>query len=271
MRTKKITVILIMIFLMLLQLSVLGQNRNPDKIEDWMGKTILYFSPHPDDEIYSSGTLAKLTKNGNTVYIVMLTSGNGGSLDIEMTGERLAKIRKKEDEEANKVIGIPKENIIWLGYDDGMLEYVPEKELCEVVCRLIRKYRPDAIFSWDPDRLWWKVHKDHHIAAKVTIDGARSAPYHLYFPNHKIYEGLMPFRVKEYFFYGSREPNFKVDVTDVAELKYQVLCKHISQMGKGNIKYTGPEMAPEDKERYRKRVMKKDSDGRIYESFRRTR
>ena len=53
----------------------------------------------------------------------MYTNGNKGSHDLEMTSERLAKIRKKEEEEACAVIGIKPENIIWMGYDDGELEY----------------------------------------------------------------------------------------------------------------------------------------------------
>ena len=42
------------------------------------------------------------------------------------------------------------DTFIWLGYDDGMLEYVPALELTEKVCRLIRMYRPDALFTMDP-------------------------------------------------------------------------------------------------------------------------
>jgi len=249
-----------------------GQIRepNPEDINDWRGKTVMFIGAHPDDEVSSSGTLAKLIRNGNTVYMVIYTSGNKGSRDLEMTSERLAWIRKKEDIEANKIIGIPEENIFFLGYDDGMLEYVPEEELCEKVCRFIRKYRPDAVFSFDPGATWMQWHKtDHRMSAFISIDGARAAAYHLYFPHHLIYENLQPYTVIDFFFYGSREPNYKVDITDVAELKFQAACKHTSQFGKGNFKYTGPEMDPEDKENQRKRRLAKDPDGKIYERFRR--
>jgi LmbE family N-acetylglucosaminyl deacetylase len=74
--------------------------------------------------------------------------------------------------------------------------------------------------------------------------------------------------VRDWFFWSSPEPNYKVDVTDVAELKWQAACQHTSQFGKGNLKYTGPEMAPEDKERMKNRV-RKDADGKVYERFRR--
>ena len=44
---------------------------NPGNIKDWRGKTVIYFAAHPDDEIASSGTLSVLTKNGNTVYVIV--------------------------------------------------------------------------------------------------------------------------------------------------------------------------------------------------------
>ena len=270
MKTLHMFIPLSVMLLILHPVVLSGQERNPADIDDWKGKTILFFGAHPDDEISSSGTLAKLIKNGNTVYLVIFTSGNKGSRDLEMTSERLAEIRKQEDIAANRIIGIPAENIFFLGYDDGMLEYVPEKELCEKVCRFVREYRPDAVFSFDPGSTWMQWHKtDHRMSAFITVDGARAAAYHLYFPHHRIYENLQPFTIRDFFFYGSREPNYKVDITDVAELKFQASCQHTSQFGQGNIKYTGPEMAPDDVARIKARRLRKEEDGRIYENFRR--
>jgi LmbE family N-acetylglucosaminyl deacetylase len=270
MRTMKLSTILTGILFIFLQFTLPAQDRNPQNIDEWKGKTILYFSPHPDDEIASSGTLAKLIKNGNKVYIVLFTNGNKGSHDLEMTGERLAEIRRNEDISANGKLGIPKENIFFLGYDDGYLEYVPQKELCEKVCWFVRKYRPDAVFCYDPGSDWMQWHKtDHRMSAFISVDGARAAAYHLYFPQHLINEGLQPFTIRDFFFYGSRQPNYTVDITDVAELKYQAAIQHTSQFGKGNDKYVGPEMTPEDKQIIRERRLRKDPDGKIYERFRR--
>ena len=140
-----------------------------DDILQWTGKSIMVFAPHPDDELFCMGTLAKLVKAGNTVRLVIYTNGNKGSNDPDMTSERLAAIRKKEDIAANKIIGIPPENLINLGYDDGELEYVPQKELVEKVCKIIRTYRPDAVFGYDPGLKYTRWHKsDHRMAAGGT-------------------------------------------------------------------------------------------------------
>jgi LmbE family N-acetylglucosaminyl deacetylase len=251
---------------------IVAQEKNPDNVDDWRGKTVMVFCPHPDDDLASAGTMAKLVANGNKVYIVMYTTGNKGSRDLEMTSERLAGIRKQEDIAANKVIGIPPENIIWLGYDDGMLEYVPQKELVEKVCWLIRKYRPHAVFTMDPGDRSMRWHKtDHRMSAFITVDGARAAAYHLYFPHHRIMEGLQPFTVTDFFFWSSDAPNVNVDITEVADKKAEAATKHTSQFGQGNIKYTGPEMSAADKERIKARRARRDSAGKVYERFRRLR
>lgn len=48
-------------------------------------KTIVVFSPHPDDDIISmGGTLLKLVKNGNKVYCIYMTPGTNAVFDHEV-------------------------------------------------------------------------------------------------------------------------------------------------------------------------------------------
>lgn len=240
-----------------------------ERLEEMTGKTVLVFCAHPDDDsFYCAGTLAKLVKNGNKVIMVFYTNGNKGSHDLEMTSERLAKIRKREEEEACEVIGIKPENIIWMGYDDGELEYANPKELCGKTARLIRMYRPDVVISFDPGRFFRQWHKtDHSMAAFNTVDGARAAAYHLYFPEHLLYENLMPFMVKDFFFFASKEPNYEVDVSDVIELKLLSQSKHVSQQGSAHYKYS-PLMTEEEQQELKRRI--EDAKGKKHiERFRR--
>jgi LmbE family N-acetylglucosaminyl deacetylase len=246
-------------------------NKELNDITKWTGKTIMWVGPHPDDEGGSMGTLSMLKANGNKIVLVMYTSGNKGSRDLEMTSERLAQIRKVEDEKAMGELGISPDSFIWLGYDDGMLEYVPELELVEKVCKLIRKYRPDALFSMDPGNDWMQWHKtDHRASAFITIDAARAAAYHLYFPGHRIHEGLQPYTVTDFFFYSTKEPDFKVDITEFSEKKIRARSWYVSQFGAGNIKYVGPEPDKANIERQLKSNNERIAKGeRIYENFRR--
>jgi len=253
MKTKQMTIILISMLITILPLSLSGQTdqrqnervpRAFDDITKWKNKTIMWVGPHQDDEHSCLGTLSLLKANGNKIVMVWYTTGNKGSRDLDMTSEKLAQIRKFESEKACEEMGLtPREDtFIWLGYDDGMLEYVPEKELAEKVCRLIRLYHPDAVLSMDPGATWEQWHKtDHRMSAFVTLDAARAAAYHLYFPHHRINEGLQPFTVTEYLFYSTRESNFEVDITAVSDKRIRARGWYVSQFGAGNFKYVGPE------------------------------
>src|SRR5947199_350192 len=147
-----------------------------ERLENYTNKTVLVFTPHPDDDTFAvGGTLALLAKNKNRVFVVIYTNDNKGSYDQDMTSERLARIRKAEEEASCAVLGIPQENIIWLGHDDGELEYVPPKMLCGQVTKIIRQHRPDAILSVDPGEWYEHWHKpDHRLAASNAIHAVRA-------------------------------------------------------------------------------------------------
>jgi LmbE family N-acetylglucosaminyl deacetylase len=246
---------------------------NQDRVEQWRDKTIMVFTPHPDDDVFGcGGVMAMLARNGNKIIVVIYTNDNKGSFDLEMTSERLARIRKAEQEAAMEVIGVPKENIIWLGYDDGELEYAEPKALCGQAAKLIRKYRPDTVFSIDPGEWHERWHKsDHRMAAFNTADAIRAAEFHLYYPEHLLLDGLKPYKVPlMMFYYAAGEANYWVDITDVVELKIKAVSKHVSQFEPSINKYR-PDWDSKDFEKlveYLKgRATKKD--GKYVEAFRR--
>lgn len=214
-----------------------------DRVENWEEKSILVFTPHPDDDTFSmGGTLARLAANGNTITIVIYTNDNRGSKDLDMTRERLARIRRAEEEEACRILGIPKENLIWLGYEDGDLEYADPQRLRGEVCRLIKMHRPDAVFCPDPGAKWEQWHKtDHRMSASITKDAFIAAEWHLYYPQHLLDEDLKPYSVPAAYYYYSQEPNYEVDITEVIDRKIKASAAHVSQFEPSVTKYT-PDM-----------------------------
>lgn len=248
--------------------------KGEDRIEKWKDKTILVVTPHPDDETFSAGgLLALLAENGNNIRILIYTSDNAGSNDPTMTKERLAEIRKAEEEEACRILGIPKDNITWLGYDDGMLEYVDRRELTKQVAREIRRHRPDAVFSIDPGAPYEQWHKsDHRTGAYITADAMRAAAWRLYFPELER-EGFKHHNVPVAFFYYSAQPNYTVDITDVVERKAQAAAAHTSQFGSMVTSYDGKNL-DEKRAALAKMLMAspviKRKNGRVVEEFRRS-
>lgn len=244
-----------------------------ERIEQWRGKTVMVFTPHPDDDLFGcGGTLALLAKNGNKIIVVIYTNDNKGSFDLDMTSERLARIRKAEEEAAMDVLGIPKANIQWMGYDDGELEYAEPKLLCGQAAKLIRQHRPDVVFSIDPGEWYDRWHKsDHRMAAFNTADAIRAAEFHLYYPEHLLVDGLKPFKVPlMMFYYAASEANYWVDISGVIDQKIKAVSKHVSQFEPSINKYRA-DWEPNDLARMveylRGRATKKE--GKYVEAFRR--
>jgi LmbE family N-acetylglucosaminyl deacetylase len=258
----------------ILALTLSASAQAPEPIESWTGKTVMLFSPHPDDDtLCCGGTLAMLAKQRNRVLLVLYTNGNKGSRDLEMTADRLAAIRTDEETAAAQALGIPKENIVWLAYDDGELEYVPQQPLLRQVVHLIRKYRPDVVMSVDPGEVYEKWHKtDHRMAGIITLDAIRTAEFHLNFPEHYLYEGLKPYRVPLFlFFYAARaEENYWVNIENFVDVKVEALSKHVSQMSSADKKYR-PDWDPAELAKFKNeiRTQAPKRDGRYVEGFRR--
>src|SRR5271157_1016687 len=249
-------------------------NAQETRLEDLHDKTILVFTPHPDDDVFGAGgTIALLNRNHNRVYVVIYTNDDKGSYDPEMSSQRLARIRKQEEEESEGLLGTPKENISWMGYDDGMLEYAPQPKLVEEATAIIRRIRPDVLLSVDPGEWYERWHKtDHRMAAFNTIDAVRAAEVWLYFPNQKLELGLEPYRVPVmYFFYPSpQEANTFVNIDSVADLKADAALKQVSQFEPAVNKYRpdwDPAVRDKAKDDLKKQQPKKD--GHYVEAFRR--
>lgn len=266
----RITLILVLI----LGLQPVFSMAQETKLEDMTGKTVLVFSPHPDDELFGAGgTIALLNKNHNKVIVVLYTNDDKGSYDLEMSSQRLARIRKSEEEAAEGVLGTPRENIIWMGYDDGMLEYAPQPKLTEEATAIIRRVRPDVLLTIDPGDWYVRWHKsDHRMAAVNTIDAVRAAEFWLYFPNQLLEQHLQQYQVPSMYFYytAPQDTNYQVNIDSVMDLKLEGAMKHVSQFEPA-IHHYRPDWDPKDEARAEaelKRLQPK-KDGHYVEQFRR--
>lgn len=267
---------LILLTLLMMPCMLYAQPETP--IEEWTGRTILLVGAHPDDDSMSHGTLSMLQDNGNDVHILLLTTGNVGTGDPDMTRHQLAKIRRQEQLDAMEELGIPRENYINLGYNDGMVEFADKQEVVKQIVYHIRRLKPDVMFAFDPGWGYQTWHKaDHRAAAYLAADAARAAEWHLIFPGQIIQKGMEPHSINEFVFYDSPEEaiNVRVDISDYAEQKWQAATKYVSQFNRESFNdYKGPN--PEDYtngdefvERMRQRAFERGAvDGVPHEGFR---
>jgi len=264
------SVLIISVFLLFPVMAV-AQPEVP--VEQWKGKTILLIGAHPDDDAYSMGTLSMLHAHGNEVYIAILTTGNVGTQDPDLSMVDLANIRKQEEQAALAALGIPGDHYINLGYDDGMLEYENKKEVVAKLVRLIRYYRPDVIFSFDPGKGEQRWHKaDHRASSYLAADAARAAMWPLLFQGQITMEGLQAHTVEEYMLYDSAEEdkNTWVDISGFEDKKIDAISKYVSQFSSGWYDYQGPELPDEEAEEMRERMSRRVDyrDGKPVEGFR---
>ncbi len=190
--------------------------------------TVLVVTPHPDDaEGGAGGTIAKWTREGKKVVLVVCTNGDKGTSDKTLKPEKLAAIREKEQLDAAEVLGL--EEVVFLRFPDQNLEDCRELRLA--LCRQIRKHRPDLVVTIDPTPRYIQ-HRDHYMAGRVTLDAV--FPYardYLAFPE-LMEEGLEPFKVREVWLFRPQEPDTYVDIEDTFVTKVDALYCHVSQMGR---------------------------------------
>ena len=201
---------------------------------DFPGKIVLNIGAHPDDNDFGAGgTVAKAARQGAQVHYLIATTGQRGSSDETMTAERLSEIRKKEQEEAARSLGV--RDVRFLDYVDG--ELVPDIKLKEQVVIAIRRIRPDIVFTMDPSFFYYKNygfvnHSDHRAIGEATLDACYPLARDLLsFPAH-IQAGLKPHKVKELLLHSfvPENANFYVDVTETFDLKIKALSLHRSQV-----------------------------------------
>jgi len=199
-------------------------------------KVILAVGAHPDDmEFGASGTIAKWVEEGATCYYFICTDGSRGSSDPKMTYKRLSDIRRKEQEQACKVLGVKK--AFFLNHPDTQL--VADLVLKEEIVRVIREIRPNIVITMDPtfyfttNLIGWNTgfvnHTDHRAAALATMDACFPLSRdRLTFQEHEK-EGLKPHKVEELLFVSVQKKDFIVDITKTFAKKIKALSLHKSQ------------------------------------------
>ncbi len=186
---------------------------------------------HPDDaEFMVAGTVAKWAAAGATVTYVVITRGDKGSDDPDMTPSRLAEIREAEQRAAGAILGVT--NFVFMGYDDGYLQHT--LALRRDLARLIRQHRPHTVVCFDPTNRFlgdnYVNHPDHRASGDATVDAIfPTARDRLTFPE-LLADGLEPHKVKELWLGGTAQPNVWVDIGRTLDKKRQALVAHTSQI-----------------------------------------
>jgi LmbE family N-acetylglucosaminyl deacetylase len=132
----------------------------------FLGKRIVVFTAHPDDEGIAAGTMYENHKAGGTTFLICATNGEKGKSHLEkpVSDTALKKIRKDELLKAAKILKI--DEVIFLGFPDAAVKE-NEKRLFEKSLTVIKEIDPDQILSFGPDGM--SAHWDHITVGKVAL------------------------------------------------------------------------------------------------------
>lgn len=188
-----------------------------------MSYTALVISPHADDAtVFCGGTLAKWAAAGWRVVLARVTDDAKDSvgLDVAETVRR----NRAELLEAADILGVSE--VVELGFPTDSLADLPHHELRREIVHLIRKYRPYAIFSFDPHAPG-EPNMDHLRVAQAVEEALWVACFDKHHPED-LDAGLAPCTVCERWYFA-RRPLPAAHVEDISphiEVKIDAFCAH---------------------------------------------
>lgn len=187
---------------------------------------------HPDDiEFSASGTIARWVKDGAVARYVVLTSGQVGIKNADITPEAAGEIREREQREAARVTGV--DDVIFLGYQDGLLENT--LTLRHQLVREIRRFRPEVLITGDPTAYFvsesYINHPDHRAAAAAALDAVFPAAGMPTLYKDLEAEGLTAHETRKVYITSWEKADTWVDISETIDVKIAALQAHASQMG----------------------------------------
>jgi LmbE family N-acetylglucosaminyl deacetylase len=106
----------------------------PRPLEPFLSKNtrLIVFSPHPDDETLAAGGLIqRVLTLGGAVRVVFMTSGDGFTEGVQIENRithptaqdyrNYGKLRKNEARQALQILGMKKQDVVFLNFPDGGL------------------------------------------------------------------------------------------------------------------------------------------------------
>ena len=204
-----------------------------DNHEGWENKKrILIILAHPDDpEFFLGGTIARWTNLGHDVRYCLLTKGDKGTNDPEITPQMLKGIREKEQKKAASKLGVSE--ITFLNYEDGYI--IPDLAMRKEIVKVIRQHKPDILVTCDPQNYFsnrrYINHPDHRAAGQVVIDAVFPAAGNINFFPELLDEGIRPHTVEEVWLSLTSNPNVILDIKAYWLQRLSALIEHRSQIG----------------------------------------
>jgi LmbE family N-acetylglucosaminyl deacetylase len=198
-------------------------------------RRVLVVTAHPDDvDFGSAGTVAAFTDARLEVTYCIVTNGEAGGSDREMSRLEMAALRQDEQRAAAAVVGVS--DVRFLGHPDGRVQ--ASFDLRRDISRVIRQVRPQRVVTQSPERdlsFIYASHPDHVAAGEAALDAVYPDARNPFAHTELLeVERLEPWTVGELWIMGPGRPvdadTVAVETTNTVERKVAALMCHKSQM-----------------------------------------
>jgi LmbE family N-acetylglucosaminyl deacetylase len=167
---------------------------------------ILFIFAHPDDEAFGpAGTIAKLAREGNQIWIVSMCQGNRPG------AEDVASSRQTAFASSCTALGaypvLLKSNDVYLDYHVAVNE----------ITRIVNGVKPDTVYTHSMA----DIHRDHRITAEACMVACRPKPD---CSVQALYTCEIP-ASSDWAFdqFGKFRPQVYVDITEYIEIKRKII------------------------------------------------
>lgn len=175
-------------------------------------KKILFFSPHPDDDVISSAaTLYTLAKNKNKIICVYLTTSPRGVLKALPKKERI-RLRKEEAKKACKII---KTTPLFLDLPDPFP--INQRNL-NLIKELLKETKPHIVFVPNEE----EKHPTHRSTNKIVLKALKGTKV----KKILFYEVWTPIKKPSFIYYFNE---------DLLKIKKKAINQHKTQVTRINL------------------------------------
>jgi LmbE family N-acetylglucosaminyl deacetylase len=187
--------------------------------------------PHMDDEVLAcGGTLAQLRQK-DRVHLIYATDGSRSPAPVltglDSAAPDLGEMRVQESRRALKLLGIPQENLHFLGFPEARLRNC-RREYSEALINLVRKIKPDHILA--PFR--YDRHSDHLVVNRATTAALRSGVVRAQLSEYFVYHRWRLLTGGDVRKYIHSKHLIRIDIKNESAIKRQALACFKSQTTK---------------------------------------
>lgn len=197
--------------------------------------TIVLFAPHPDDETLGcGGFIAKRIDEGYEVFVVVLTMGEklfSVMLNIfeDPSPLEVCAIRRDETKRATAILGLKPENLLFLDFEDAMLEKQQDAAVAKII-NILQEKKPSEVMCTSQ----YEGHPDHTAAYWIVRSACEKnglkIPIRRYITSLKM--GISPDQLPEVI--------ETVDVSKYLPLKKQAVAQFQAHLGILSSKQSRP-------------------------------